>query len=78
MTVFAIEMARKPKVQTDSDKPRGDLAVKRTGVDMWTGPPLLALEDSNALQCADGRLLPWSGDVPVGSLEQARQAELAF
>jgi hypothetical protein len=34
--------------------------------------------DSNALQCADGRLLPWSGDVPVGSLEQARQAELAF
>jgi hypothetical protein len=50
MTVFAIEMARKPKVQTDSDKPRGDLAVKRTGVDMWTGPPLLALEAK--LECS--------------------------
>jgi hypothetical protein len=44
MTAFAIEMAMKPKVQTNSDKPRSGLTVERTGVDMWTGPPLLPLQ----------------------------------
>jgi len=60
--------------------PSGDLAVVWTSVDVWTKPSATCRfrRDSNALQCADGRLLPWSGDVPVGSLEQARQAELAF
>jgi hypothetical protein len=49
-------------------------------VDVWTKPSATCRvrPDISALQCVDGRLLPWGGDVPVGSLEQARQAELAL
>ena len=79
-TAFAIERARKPNVQTNSEEPRGDLAVESTSVDVWTKPSATCRvrPEPSALQCAGATVVALSGDVPVGSLEQARQAELVF